>query len=93
MKPLATKKKIDEALGIKLSPDLLDLLAKFQEIELEDFELEVGDLELWFASGGALPAQLVPKLKAASAVKAKPAELMMTQFAPPVETYPEKSLK
>ena len=66
MKPLAAKKKIDETLGLKLSPDLLDLLAKFQEIELEDFELEVSDLELWFESGGALPRAVHAKTEGGS---------------------------
>jgi acetyl-CoA decarbonylase/synthase complex subunit delta len=86
---LAGKKKKDEDSGINFSPDLLDLLAKFQEIELEDFELEVKDLELWLQSG-ALPRQVIPQLKAAAALKGKPAELMKAQFVPPVETYPGK---
>jgi acetyl-CoA decarbonylase/synthase complex subunit delta len=86
---MADKKKKDEDLGINFSPDLLELLAKFKEIELEDFELEVKDLELWLQSG-ALPRQVMPQLKVAPALKGKPAELMQTQFAPPVETYPGK---
>jgi len=86
---LAGKKKKDENLGINLSPDLLELLAKFQEIELEDFELEVADLELWLQSG-ALPRQIMPPLKSPPALKAKPTELMTAQFVPPVETYPGK---
>jgi acetyl-CoA decarbonylase/synthase complex subunit delta len=86
---LADKKKKDEDSGINFSPDLLDLLAKFQEIELEDFELEVVDLELWLQSG-ALPRQVIPQLKAAAALKGKPAELLKAQFIPPIETYPGK---
>jgi len=86
---LAEKKKKDEDRGINFNPDLLDLLAKFQEIELEDFELEVADLELWLESG-ALPRQVMPQLKAASALKGKPAELLKAQFMPPIETYPGK---
>jgi acetyl-CoA decarbonylase/synthase complex subunit delta len=86
---LADKKKKDENLGINFSPDLLELLAKFQEIELEDFKLEVGNLELWLQSG-ALPRQLMPQLKVAPALKGKPKELMKAPFVPPVETYPGK---
>ena len=86
---MADKKKKDEDGGINFSPDLLDLLAKFQEVELEDFELEVADLELWLESG-ALPRQLVPQLRAAPGVRGKPAELLKTQFMPPIETYPGK---
>jgi acetyl-CoA decarbonylase/synthase complex subunit delta len=86
---LAAKKKDENASGIKLSPDLLELLAKFQEIELEDFEMEVGDLELWLESG-AIARQVMPKLKVAPLLKAKPTELMTAQFAPPIETYAGK---
>jgi acetyl-CoA decarbonylase/synthase complex subunit delta len=86
---LADKKKNDEDRGINFNPDLLDLLAKFQEIELEDFELEVGTLELWLQSG-ALPRHLMPQLKVAPAMKGKPKELMKAQFVPTVETYPGK---
>jgi acetyl-CoA decarbonylase/synthase complex subunit delta len=86
---LAAKKKDENASGMKLSPDLLELLAKFQEIELEDFEMEVGDLELWLESG-AIARQLVSKLKVAPPLKAKPTELMTAQFAPPIETYAGK---
>lgn len=85
---MADKKKKDENLGLNFSPDLLELLAKFQEIELEDFVLEAGDLELWLESG-ALPAQLLPQSKAAQ-LKAKPMELMAAKFLPPVETYSGK---
>jgi acetyl-CoA decarbonylase/synthase complex subunit delta len=87
--PLAAKKKDEDASGIKLSRDLLELLAKFQEIELEDFEMEVADLELWLESG-AIPGQVMPKLKVAPPLKAKPTELMTAQFAPPIETYAGK---
>jgi acetyl-CoA decarbonylase/synthase complex subunit delta len=85
---LADKKIKDEDPGVNFSPDLLDLLAKFQEVELEDFEMEVGDLELWMQSG-ALPKQLMPQLKAAG-LAGKPSALLKTQFAPPIETYPGK---
>jgi acetyl-CoA decarbonylase/synthase complex subunit delta len=90
---MADTKKKEEGLGINFSPDLLELLAKFQEIELEDFELEVKDLELWLQSGAlpsTLPKQVAPQLKATPALKGKPAELMKAQFVPPVETYPGK---
>jgi acetyl-CoA decarbonylase/synthase complex subunit delta len=86
---MADKKKKDENLGINFSPDLLELLAKFREIELEDFELEVKDLELWLQSG-ALPKQLMPQLRGAPALKGKPTELLKAQFVPPAETYPGK---
>jgi acetyl-CoA decarbonylase/synthase complex subunit delta len=86
---LAAKKKDEKASDIELSPDLLELLAKFQEIELQDFEMEVADLEIWLESG-AIPRQIMPKLKVAPSLKAKPTELMTAQFAPPIETYAGK---
>ncbi|MCW4007923.1 MAG: CO dehydrogenase/acetyl-CoA synthase subunit delta [Candidatus Bathyarchaeota archaeon] len=84
---MADKKKKEDDSGLPFSPDLLELLAKFQEIELEDFELEAADLELWFGAGG-MPAQLLPPPKVAPAVKGKPSELLKTRFVPPIETYP-----
>jgi acetyl-CoA decarbonylase/synthase, CODH/ACS complex subunit delta len=86
---LAEKKKKDEDGGMNFNPDLLDLLAKFQEVELEDFELEVKDLELWLESG-ALPKQLMPQLKTAPGMMGKPLALLKTQFTPPIEAYPGK---
>jgi len=74
---------------LKLNSELLELLAKFQEIELEDFEMEVGDMELSFEPG--VGGQFMPKLKLPQAIKAgKPTSLLQTPFLPPVETYPGK---
>ncbi len=86
---MADKNKRDENLGINFSPDLLELLEKFKEIELEDFELEAKNLELWLQSS-ALPKHLLPQPKFAPALKGKPKELLHAQFMPPVETYPGK---
>ena len=88
MSSLPEKKKIED-LGITLGADLLELLAKFQQIEIEDFEMEVGDLELWFESS-PIARQIVPQLKAAVGLKAKPIELQKATFARPIETYPGK---
>jgi acetyl-CoA decarbonylase/synthase complex subunit delta len=89
---MADKKKKDELFGINFSSDLLELLAKFKEIELEDFELEAKDLELWLQSG-ALPRQILPQLKVAPAPKGKPTELLQAQFVSPVVTYPGKIIE
>jgi len=76
-------------LGLKLNSRLLELLAKLQEIELEDFEMNVGDLEIWLQPGAvAAPAAAFPKL--APPLKAKPREMIKTEFLPPIETYPGK---
>ncbi|MEM3458544.1 MAG: CO dehydrogenase/acetyl-CoA synthase subunit delta [Candidatus Bathyarchaeia archaeon] len=83
------KKKEEEAFGLKLSPRLLELLAKLQEIELEDFEMNVGDLEIWLQPGAvAAPTMALPKI--AAPAKAKPTTIIETDFIPPIETYPGK---
>ncbi|MGQ9507121.1 MAG: CO dehydrogenase/acetyl-CoA synthase subunit delta [Candidatus Bathycorpusculaceae bacterium] len=88
MKTLQKKEK-EETLGIKLSPRLIELLAKLQEIELEDFEMNVGDLEIWIQpSAVAAPTITIPKI--APPAKVKPTEIIETEFIPPVETYPGK---
>jgi acetyl-CoA decarbonylase/synthase complex subunit delta len=86
-------KKKEDNLGLNLSQDLLEALAKFQEIELENFELEAKELELWFEPG--IAARIFPQLAKTPAVaaalgKGKPAQLLQAQFAPPIETYPGK---
>ena len=70
--------------GLGLSPELLDLLAKFQEIEVEDFQMDVGEMELSFEPG---MAGRMPTLKLPSALKAKPVSMLQVPFVPPVETY------
>jgi acetyl-CoA decarbonylase/synthase complex subunit delta len=87
-------KKKEESLGLNLSQDLLEALAKFQEIELENFELEAKELELWFEPGAA--SRLIPQLRLPSApvaAKGKPSQLLSASFAPPVETYPGKIME
>jgi acetyl-CoA decarbonylase/synthase complex subunit delta len=83
-------KKKDENPGLTLSQDLLEALAKFQEIELENFELNAKELELWFEPGMA--ERMIPQLAKApaAAAKGKPTELLTASFTPPIETYPGK---
>lgn len=80
------KDKKDLAEGLGLSPEILNLLAKFQEIELEDFQLEAKELELSFEPGMA--GGMMPKLKLPPGLKAKPVSMLQAAFMPPVETYP-----
>jgi len=86
---LSGKEKEENVLGLKLSPRLIELLAKLQEIELEDFEMNVGDLEIWLQPG-AVGAPIVVLPKVAPPVKAKPTALIEAEFIPSVETYPGK---
>ena len=84
------KKEENESVGIKLSEEILELLAKFQQIELEDFEMNVGDLEIWIQPGGAVIAPGVLPPKPVPPAKAKPTTLLEAEFKPPIETYPGK---
>lgn len=80
------KEEEDNASGLKLSRRLMEILAKLQEIELEDFEMEVGDLEISLQPG-ALAPRIVSKPKVALPAKIKPLTIMQTEFVPPVKTY------
>ena len=81
--------KEEDILGLKLTPRLIEALSKLQEIELEDFELNVGDLEIWLQPG-AVATPLVPQPKVPQPTVAKPKKLIEADFIPPVETYPGK---
>ncbi|MGQ9459945.1 MAG: CO dehydrogenase/acetyl-CoA synthase subunit delta [Candidatus Bathyarchaeaceae archaeon] len=76
-------KEEEKKTGITLDPDLLNLLKNFEEIELEDVEIELGDLELWFQPGAvaAAPRVLAPP-------KVKPTTIIEAPFTPPIDTYP-----
>ena len=72
---------------LSLSSDILELLAKFQEIEIEDFELEVKELELRFEPGMA--KRLLPKILKKPSIT-KPTSILRTEFLPPIESYSGK---
>jgi len=76
-------------LGLKLNSRLVELLAKLQEVELEDFEMDVGDLEIWLQPG-AVAAPTLARKKTVPALKAKPTRIIETEFIPPINTYPGK---
>lgn len=94
MKLLSKKEKEETTIGLKLSPRLLEILAKLHEIELEDFEMNVGDLEIWIQPGTAATpiattSVAAPKM-APQVLKAKPTQLLEAEFIPSIETYPGK---
>jgi acetyl-CoA decarbonylase/synthase complex subunit delta len=86
---LAEKEKGERVLGLKLSPRLMEILAKLQEVEFEDFEMNVGDLEIWLQPGTIAAPVLAPP-KAVPPAKAKPTTILEEEFTPPIETYPGK---
>lgn len=87
---MAEKEKKEDVLGLKLNSRLLELLAKLQEVELEDLEMEVGDLEIWLQPGAIAAPVMAPPKAVAPPVKAKPTQIIETEFVPPIETYPGK---
>ena len=68
--------------GIRFDPDLLDILTNFEEIELENVEIELGDLEFWFQPGAVAAA---PRVLAST--KVKPTTILEAPFTPPINTY------
>ncbi|NIM44096.1 MAG: CO dehydrogenase/acetyl-CoA synthase subunit delta [Nitrososphaeria archaeon] len=74
---------------MKFDSKLLDLLSKFEELELEDVDLEIGDLEIWLQPPTGAVA--TPKIVAPPAVK--PLELLKAKFSPPVQEYPGQILE
>jgi len=75
------KKEKEKKPAIKFDLKLIELLSKFQELELEDVELEVGDLEIWLPAVAAMPPKVV------APPKVKPTTILEAIFNPPVEEY------
>lgn len=78
--------------AIRFVPDLLEMLSRFQELELEDVLIEAEELELDIQPTAlAIPPTAPPTL--APPEKVKPTELMRVKFTPPVMEYPSKVLE
>lgn len=82
----------EEKKTIKIGPKLLELLSKLGEIELEDVEIDVGDLEIWLQPAlrtVAPPAKAVAPQKVVAPPKpAKPTTILEAPFTPLVQEYP-----
>lgn len=76
---------------LKFSPELFEILSKMQEVELEDVDLELGDLEIWLqpSTVAAYPKGAMPSV-ASLTRKGKPTNIIEVDFIPPIETYPGK---
>ncbi len=83
----ANKKKASDE-ELKLSSEILEALAKFQQVELEDFQMDLKELQIIFEP--STTGQLIPKIKLPSVAIGKPASILPVSFAPPLETYPSK---
>jgi len=78
------KKREEETNAIRIDPRLLEILNRLGEIELEDVDIEVGDLEIWIQPHTAMMAPT--RIVAPS--KAKPTTILEENFIPPVREYP-----
>ncbi len=81
------KKESQSQLKTNSENNFLDTLSKFQELELEDVELEIGELELWIQPNtGAVTIQSAEQ-------KSKPSQIIETKFDPPIMEYPGQVLE
>ena len=79
-------------LTARIDPKLLDILSKFEEIELENFEMNVGDLEISLQpSVGAPVIAQHPSLIPAKA--SKPSVISQVDFKIPRSEYPGRILE
>jgi len=84
---LSEEKKDKREANFEIGPKLLELLAKLQRVELEDFEMEVENLELWLPSAAAM---MIPPKAAVTPTpmpKVKPTRILEEEFIPPIEEY------
>ncbi|HXX55766.1 MAG TPA: CO dehydrogenase/acetyl-CoA synthase subunit delta [Methanoregula sp.] len=76
----------DEAIRL-LAPQILELLKGVHQIELENFAMDVGDLELFIPMGAVSAA---PVRNDAAPARVKPAELIAEEYVPLSVSYPAK---
>jgi acetyl-CoA decarbonylase/synthase complex subunit delta len=77
------EKTPENELARLLGPRLLSLLSGKERVELERFEMEIGELELWLPREGLLPAS-----PALTAELSPPPSLYQESFSPPPEQFP-----
>jgi len=84
------KKEENKSASIKIGPKLLELLSKLGEIELEDVEIDAGELEIWIQPGlpVVVPPQAVAPTVPPKVIPEKPTEILRAEFKPVVQTYP-----
>ena len=84
---MGEREKEEKKASLKFSPELFEILAKLQEVELEDVDLDVGDLEIWLqpSAVSAQPKAAGPPVAVSKSIK--PSNIIEVDFLPPVETY------
>ncbi len=70
--------------SIKISSKIIELLSKFEEIELEDVVIEAGDLEITLQPKGS------PRATTITSPISRPSNIIETEFSPPIRKYPGK---
>lgn len=76
-------KRAEKNSNLKLPPELLDLLAGNDEIELEDVEMIIDEIQFVYQPG---VMRAIPRMAAAE--KGKPKSLLEAPFTMPVQKYP-----
>jgi acetyl-CoA decarbonylase/synthase complex subunit delta len=84
---LAVKKREEKQPKISSENSFFATLGNFQELELENVELEIGELELWIQpSSGSVAVQSAEQ-------KSKPSQIIKTEFDLPKMEYPGQILE
>nr|WP_321352735.1 CO dehydrogenase/acetyl-CoA synthase subunit delta [uncultured Methanoregula sp.] len=73
---------------LSLAPQILELLKGVRQVELENFTMEIGDLELFIPAFGGMQPQPVSTPGLAVKAPAKPTELYRESYAPLEFSYP-----
>ncbi len=74
----------EEIRAIGINPKLLEALERFGEVELEDVDIDVGDLEIWVQP----PTAVMAPSKTVALPRVKPTTILEEGFVPPVREYP-----
>jgi acetyl-CoA decarbonylase/synthase, CODH/ACS complex subunit delta len=77
---------LDSADLLTLAPRILELLQNVRQLELENFSMEIGDLDLFIPAGHFSPA--VHEMPATTPVPVKPTALIPETFVPREFHYP-----
>jgi acetyl-CoA decarbonylase/synthase, CODH/ACS complex subunit delta len=81
--------KLDAEQLFALAPQLRELLKGVHQIELEQFSMEIGDLELFIPSSGIAPAVQYPAAPFTQ-VPVRPISLIRESYTPPGFMFPGK---
>ena len=84
---MVEKEEEEKKAFLKFSPELFEILSKLQEVELEDVDLDVGDLEIWLQPSTVATQPKVTGPPALAPKMGKPSNIIEVDFTPPIETY------